>query len=92
MEQSEQLELVYHGWNKWHNRNVGYSRAMREEQMVGASQAIRELGIPRTSFYRLVEDGRIPVHEERKPWQKRPVKRFLLSEIRKALGMDQAGN
>lgn len=58
--------------------------------MVGASEAIRVLGIPRTSFYRAVEDGRIPVHEvERKPWQKRPVKRFLLSDVRKALEMDQ---
>lgn len=56
--------------------------------MVGASEAIRELGIPRTSFYRLVEDGRIPVHEERKPWQKRAVRRFYLSEIRKALDME----
>ena len=56
--------------------------------MVGASEAIRVLGIPRTSFYRLVEDRRIPVHEERKPWQKRPVKRFRLSEVRAALGME----
>lgn len=59
--------------------------------MVGASEAILKLGIPRTSFYRAVEDGRIPVHEEsRKPWQKRAVKRFKLSEIRTALGMEQA--
>ena len=57
--------------------------------MVGASEAIRELGIPRTSFYRAVKDGRIPIHEEsRKPWQKRPVKRFYLSEIRRALHME----
>ena len=56
--------------------------------MVGASEAIRRLGIPRTSFYRAVEDGRIPSYEERKPWQKKPVKRFLLSEIRAALEMD----
>ena len=55
--------------------------------MVGASEAIRVLGIPRTSFYRAIEDGRIPVHEERKPWQRRTVKRFRLSEIRKALDM-----
>lgn len=60
--------------------------------MVGASEAIRELGIPRTSFYRLVEDGRIPVHEERKPWQKRTVRRFYLSEIRKALDMEPAAD
>jgi hypothetical protein len=57
--------------------------------MVGASEAIRRLGIPRTSFYRAVEAGRIPVHEERKPWNKRSaVKRFLLSEVRAALKMD----
>lgn len=61
-------------------------------RLVGASQAIRELGIPRTSFYRAVNDGRIPVHEvERKPWQKRAVKRFLLSEVMDALGMEQPG-
>lgn len=58
--------------------------------MVGASEAIRALDIPRTSFYRAVNEGRIPVHEEaRKPWQKRAVKRFLLSEIRAALEMDE---
>ena len=54
--------------------------------MVGASEAIRELGIPRTSFYRLIKDGVIvPVQEDRKPWQRRTVKRFRVSEIRKAL-------
>lgn len=58
--------------------------------MVGASDVIRELDIPRVSFYRAVNDGRIPFHEERKPWQKRPVKRFRVSEVRKALGMDDA--
>lgn len=75
-------------WNVWYNRNVGYSRHMQEEPMVGASEAIRKLDIPRVSFYRAVNDGRIPFHEERKPWQKRPVKRFLLSEVRAALEMD----
>jgi hypothetical protein len=56
--------------------------------MVGASEAIRELGIPRTNFYRAVKDGRIPVHEVRQPWNKREVvKRFYLSEVRKALDM-----
>lgn len=57
--------------------------------MVGASTVIRTLDIPRVSFYRAVKDGRIPFHEDRKPWQKRAVKRFLLSEVRKALGMEQ---
>lgn len=56
--------------------------------MIGASDAIRALDIPRTSFYRLVKERRIPVHEERKPWQKRTVKRFKLSEIRTALEME----
>jgi hypothetical protein len=58
--------------------------------MVGASEAIRRLDIPRTSFYRAVKDGRIPVYDvERKPWQKRAVKRFRISEVRAALGMDE---
>lgn len=56
--------------------------------MVGASDVIRELDIPRVSFYRAVNDGRIPYHEERKPWQKRPVKRFRMSDVIKALGME----
>lgn len=59
--------------------------------MVGASEVIREIGIPRTTLYRLVEDGRIPVHEEeRKPWQRRTSKRFLLSEVKQALGIKDA--
>jgi hypothetical protein len=64
---------------------------MTEEPMVGASEAIRVLDIPRVSFYRAVKDGRIPYREERKPWQKRAVKRFKLSEVRTALGMEQPG-
>lgn len=55
--------------------------------MVGASAVIRTLDIPRVSFYRAVKDGRIPFREERKPWQRRAVKRFKLSEVRAALGM-----
>lgn len=57
--------------------------------MVGASQVIRETGIPRTTLYRLVDEKKIPAHEERKPWEKRARKRFLLSEVRAALGMDR---
>ncbi len=57
--------------------------------MVGASEAIRQLGIPRTSFYRAVEDGKIPVYEVRQPWNRREVvKRFKISEIRDALGLE----
>ena len=56
--------------------------------MVGASEAIRVLNIPRTNFYRAVKDGKIPVHEIRQPWNRREVvKRFRLSEIRQALGL-----
>lgn len=53
--------------------------------MVGASYVIRETGIPRTTLYRLIEAKKIPVHVERKPWQRRAVKRFRMSEVRKAL-------
>lgn len=56
--------------------------------MVGASKVIEVLKIPRTNFYRAIKDGKIPVHEIRQPWNRRPVvKRFLLSEVRAALGM-----
>jgi hypothetical protein len=58
---------------------------MQEEPMVGASVVIRELDIPRVSFYRAVNEGHIPFEEERKPWQKRAVKRFRLSDVRAAL-------
>lgn len=57
--------------------------------MVGASEAIRALDIPRTNFYRAVNEGRIPVHEVEQPWNRRRiVKRFLLSEVRAALGIE----
>jgi predicted DNA-binding transcriptional regulator AlpA len=39
-----------------------------DEKMVGASAVVRELGIPRSTLYRLVDEKRIPVHRERKPW------------------------
>jgi hypothetical protein len=58
---------------------------MQEEPMVGASDVIRELDIPRVSFYRAVNMGLIPFEEERKPWQKRAVKRFRLDDVRTAL-------
>lgn len=58
--------------------------------MVGASEAIRKLGIPRTNFYRAVKDGKIPVHEVHQPWNRRAVvKRFYLSEVKEALGLDE---
>jgi predicted DNA-binding transcriptional regulator AlpA len=59
-----------------------------DEKMVGASAVVRELGIPRSTLYRLVDEKRIPVHRERKPWQKNEVLRFKLSEIRAALKME----
>lgn len=59
-----------------------------EEPMVGASEVIRKTGIPRTTLYRLVDEKKIPVHEDRKPWQKRTRLRFRLSEVRAALQMD----
>ena len=56
--------------------------------MISASEVISTLKIPRVSFYRALPQGRIPFHEERPLWRKRPVRRFRLSEVRKALGMD----
>mgnify|MGYP001571940921 CR=1 FL=1 len=76
--------------NNWYNGNVDYSRHMQQEEpMVGASEAIRVLRIPRTNFYRAIKEGKIPVHEVKQPWNRRAVvKRFLLSEVREALDME----
>jgi predicted DNA-binding transcriptional regulator AlpA len=58
---------------------------MQEEPMVGATEVIRETGIPRTTLYRLVEEKKIPAHPERKPWQRQGRLRFRMSEVRAAL-------
>ncbi len=56
--------------------------------MVGASEAIRTLGIPRSNFYRAIRDGRIPAHPIEQPWNRRSVVlRFDLAEVREALGL-----
>ena len=57
--------------------------------MVGAAAVVRELGIPRSTLYRLVNDKVVPVHEEQKPWHKAPRLRFRLSEVRDALDQMQ---
>lgn len=53
--------------------------------MVGATDVIRETGIPRTTLYRLVDEKKIPAHQERKPWQRQARLRFRMSEVRAAL-------
>lgn len=59
--------------------------------MVGASAVVRELGIPRTTLYRLVNAGKIPTHPDPRPWRQRRSHVFLLSEVRAALAQLGAG-
>lgn len=53
--------------------------------MVGATDVVRETGIPRSTLYRLVDEKKIPAHSERKPWQRQARLRFKMSEVRAAL-------
>lgn len=94
----ERLEIEGHltaryrpRFNGWRPLTCTAAQPIGEDDglMVGASEAIRVLGIPRTSFYRAVERGLIPVHEVKQPWNRRSVvKRFYLSEVRDALGLN----
>lgn len=60
---------------------------MQEEPLVTAATIVRELGIPRSTLYRLVSEHRIPVHSIRQPWHQRQRIAFKLSEVRAALGL-----
>ena len=58
--------------------------------MVGASDVIRETGIPRTTLYRLVGEKKIPAYTDKKPWQRQARLKFKMSEVREALARMQA--
>lgn len=53
--------------------------------MVTAKEVLAEFPMSRIMLYRLVEDGRIPAHVERQPWNKRRQFRFCLDEVRAAV-------
>lgn len=53
--------------------------------MVTAKVIADEFGIPRSTLYRLVDDGRIPAHDVTKPWHDRRQLRFYVSEVREAI-------
>jgi antitoxin component of RelBE/YafQ-DinJ toxin-antitoxin module len=64
---------------------------MSEETLLTATAVVRELEIPVSTLYRLVSQGVIPTHPiPRKPWHRREVKGFYLSEVRAALGLPPA--
>jgi predicted DNA-binding transcriptional regulator AlpA len=64
---------------------------MQEEQLVSPNEVVRELGIPRSTLYRLVAQNVIPTHPmPRQPWHRRQVQGFLMSEVRAALGLPPA--
>ncbi|HXE85525.1 MAG TPA: helix-turn-helix domain-containing protein [Hyphomicrobiaceae bacterium] len=58
--------------------------------MLSPQDVVRELGIPRSTLYRLVAQNVIPTHPmPQKPWHRRQVQGFLMSEVRAALGIPE---
>lgn len=53
--------------------------------MVTAKSVTEELGIPRSTLYRLVEEGKVPAEDVTKDWHTRRQYRFRVSEVRAAL-------
>lgn len=53
--------------------------------MVTAKVIAAEFDIPRSTLYRMVDEGRIPAHDVTKPWHKRRQLQFKVSEVRQAI-------
>lgn len=53
--------------------------------MVTAKVISDQFHIPRSTLYRLVEDGRIPAEDVTEVWHKRRQFRFRVSEVQQAL-------
>lgn len=53
--------------------------------MVTARVIAEQFDIPRSTLYRLVDEGRIPADDVTKPWHKRRQFRFKVSEVRRAI-------
>lgn len=62
-----------------------YTGLVEDEPLVTAQVVSRELGIPRSTLYRLVEAGKVPAVDVTKDWHERRQYRFRLSEVRTAL-------
>jgi excisionase family DNA binding protein len=58
---------------------------MGDEPMVTAKVIAEKFEIPRSTLYRMVDDGRIPAHDVTKSWHKRRQFQFRESEVRKAI-------
>jgi excisionase family DNA binding protein len=57
----------------------------QEEPMVTAKVISEQFAIPRSTLYRLVDEGRIPAEDVTKPWHRRRQLRFKASDVRKAI-------
>lgn len=53
--------------------------------MVTAKVITDQFHIPRSTLYRLVDDGRIPAHDVTQPWHGRRQLRFRVSEVQAAI-------
>lgn len=53
--------------------------------MVSAKVIAAEFAIPRSTLYRMVDEGRIPALDVTKPWHRRRQLQFKVSEVRQAI-------
>jgi predicted DNA-binding transcriptional regulator AlpA len=58
---------------------------MEGEPLVTAKIVTAELGIPRSTLYRLVEQGKVPAEDVTQDWHSKRQYRFRVSEVRAAL-------
>ena len=63
-----------------------YNVDMGENELVTAGQIIKLYKIPRTTLYRMVEEGRLPVHNVTKAFHRRRQYRFDPAEVARVLG------
>ncbi len=60
-----------------------------DDELITATQAATRFGVPAWAIWRLVQrELLVPVEDEQKPWQKRPKRRYRLSDVARALGLE----
>ena len=62
-----------------------YTGAMEDEPLVTAKVIAAQFHIPRSTLYRLVDQGRIPAEDVTQPWHDRRQLRFKVSDVQRAI-------
>jgi excisionase family DNA binding protein len=62
-----------------------YTSSVEDEPLVTAKVIADTFGIPRSTLYRLVNDGRIPAVDVTQPWHDRRQFRFCENDVRQAI-------